>query len=128
MTVDAQGRVHVMMRGEDGLPVYFQRDPNAAEWSRKTIPRSANGDLVAGHKGDLYIVSNGGLKRAIASNFDKIETRVSGQNAYFKDSRMGMDRNRPTQDGWISVIGQTEKRVTVVDYWIGDDDESQMEK
>ncbi len=128
MVVDVLGRVHVMMRGEEGLPVYFQRDPNTAEWTRQTLSRSANGNLVAGQKGDLYIVSNGGLKRAPAGDFDKMETLVSGQNAYFKDCTMGMDRMRVAQDGWVSVIGQTGKKVTVVDYWIGDHDESQMGK
>lgn len=117
MTVDKQGRIHVLRRGEVGKPVYFQRDPNTEKWTRQTV--KANGKLVAGPNNDLYIVSNAGLKRAPAGDFDKMETLVSGQQAYFRDSRQGLDRTRPTQDGWVSVIGQAGKKVTVVDYWIG---------
>ncbi len=29
VTVGHTGRVHVLVRGEEGLPVYFQRDPAA---------------------------------------------------------------------------------------------------
>lgn len=118
MTVDDEGGVHVLMRGEDGSPLLMQRDPKTTEWTRRTI--SANGNLVAGRDGDLYLVSPSGLKRAPGGDFDKIDTIVSDQNGHFKDCRMGMDRTRPAQDGWVSVIGQTGKTVTVIDYRIRD--------
>ena len=118
MVVDARGRVHVLMRGADGSPVLFQRDPKTTDWSRRTV--SARGNLVAGPGDDLYIVSADGLKRAPVGDLDKLETLASGQSAHFKDCRMGMDRTRPAQDGWISVIGQSGKTITVVDYRLVD--------
>ena len=33
---------------------------------------------------------------------------------------MGIDKMRMQQDGWISVIGQTGKTVTVVDYRVAE--------
>jgi hypothetical protein len=32
---------------------------------------------------------------------------------------MGIDKRRAAHDGWVSVIGQQGKTITVVDYWLG---------
>lgn len=118
MTVDHTGRIHVVVRGEEGLPVYFQRDPATRKWTRQKSATS--GVLVAGHGDSLYLVSDDGLRRTSASHFDEPVALVNGQGAFFKDSQMGLDRTRFAHDGWVSVIGQNGKTVTVVDYWIGD--------
>lgn len=117
MTVDDRGGVHVVMRGEDGPFVLFQRDPDTAEWRRRKSP--ARGVLYAGQGGDLYFVSAGGLKRVRADD-PQVETIVKGDGNLFKDSSVYVDRTRPAFDGWISVIGQSGKTVTVVDYRIAD--------
>lgn len=118
MVVDSDGRGHVLMQGEKGQPVHFERDPFSGEWSRNKS--SAEGKLVVAPKGDsLYIATYDGLLRTSAETFGKTETLVSGKKHYFKDSKMGIDRTRVEQDGWVSVIGQNGKKVTVLDYWIG---------
>lgn len=117
MTVDHAGRVHVLMRSEDGSPVHFQRDPVTGKWTRH---RSATaGLLVPGSNDDLYIVTPDSLQRTSASRFGPAETLVRGQAQLFADSQMGIDATRAAQDGWVSVIGQHGKTVTVIDYWVG---------
>jgi ribosomal protein L24E len=118
MTVDDEGRVHVLMRSEDGSPVYFKRDPATGKWTRQKS--AASGALVVGQGDNLFLVSENGLQRASASRFGEWMPLVKGQEAFFKDSQMGLDRTRFAHDGWVSVIGQNGKTVTVVDYWIGD--------
>ena len=118
MTVDHAARVHVLVRGEDGMPVYFERNPATGKWTRQKSAMS--GVLVAGHGDSLYLVSDDGLRRTSASHFGEQVALVKGQGAFFKDSQMGLDRTRFAHDGWVSVIGQNGKTVTVVDYWIGD--------
>jgi hypothetical protein len=117
MTVDAEGRVHVLVRGEDGSSVHFQRETTSGKWTRQKSGKS--GDLIAGKGDDLYIVSENGLYRASASRVGEIEMITKGKPDLFKDSRMGVDKTRAPQDGWISVIGQVGKTVSVVDYWVG---------
>ena len=118
MTVDQAGRVHVLMRGEDGSPFHFQRDPVTGKWTRQRAV--ASGTLVAGTGDDLYLVSEDGVQRTSASRFAEATSLLKAQAHVFKDSHMVVDRNRLAQDGWISVIGQNGKTVTVVDYWIGE--------
>jgi hypothetical protein len=40
--------------------------------------------------------------------------------SFFENCQKGLDRTRFAHDGWVSVIGQTDKTITVVDYWVGD--------
>jgi len=118
MTVDHAGRVHVLVRGENGSPAYFSRDPATGKWTRQKA--AASGALVAGQGDNLYLVSEDGLERTSASRFGELTPLVQGQAAYFQNCQMGVDRTRLAQDGWVSVIGQNGKTVTVVDYWIGE--------
>jgi hypothetical protein len=117
MTVDNEGRVHVLMRGEDGSPVHFQRDPANGKWAREKFP--VLGSLVPGQGDNLYVVSPDGLQCTSASRSSQPETLVTGQAHFFADSTMGIDATRVAQDGWVSVIGQNGKTVTVLDYWVG---------
>ena len=117
MTVDAAGRIHVLVKGEDGTPAYFQRDAVTGKWTRHKSPVS--GTLIAGSDDQLFVVSDDELQRTSASHFGEFTEIVSGQRGLFRDSSMGIDKARPSHDGWISVIGQNGKTVTVVDYWIG---------
>lgn len=116
MTVDSSGRVHVLVRGEDGSPAYFQRDPTTAKWTRSNS--TATGLLVPGLADDLFLVSEAGLQRGSSSNFGEWIPLVKGSSKLFNDCQMGLDRTRVAQDGWISVIGQSGKTINVVDYWI----------
>ena len=114
MVVDNEDRVHVLMQGEDGRPVHFQRDPKTKKWSRQKA--NGSGKLVVGTGDTLYVVGDDGLKRTFASHFGKMESIASVKSRYFEDSKMGIDLYR--DDGWISVIGQRGKIVNVVDYRI----------
>lgn len=117
MTVDVAGRVHVLVKGENGAPAYFRRDAVGGKWTRRKSPVS--GTLVAGGGDDLFIVSNDGLHRTSASRFGALTPLVSGQAALLRDSTLGLDKTRASYDGWGSVIGQMGKTVTVVDYRVG---------
>jgi hypothetical protein len=117
MTVDAAGRVHVLMQGEKGAPVYFTRDPGTGKWSRERS--KVLGTLLAGSDDDLYVVTENGIYRTSASRFGRLEKLVAWKAAWFEDSSMVMDRRRFERYGWISVIGQQGKTVRVVDYKLG---------
>jgi hypothetical protein len=117
MTVSAGGNVHVLVRGEDGSPAYFERDPQTQKWSRHSS--SAIGSLLVGEDDSLYLVSDQGLQQATQPYLADLKSLAKGPAALFQDSKMAVDRTRATQDGWFSVIGQNEKTITVVDYWIG---------
>lgn len=117
MTVDRSGRVHVLVRGENGSPVHFRRDPQNGKWTREPAP--VLGSLVAGADDYLFIVSPDGLHRTSARHAGPTETLVNGQSRLFTDSKMALDARRAAHDGWISVIGQSGKTVSVVDYWVG---------
>lgn len=115
MVVDDDGRVHVLMQGEKGKPVHFQRDPKSKTWSRQKA--STLGKQVAGPGDALYIVSPEKVTLTSAGSFGQRESTAKVNGKYFEDCKMGIDRTR--NDGWISVIGQKGKTVTVVDYRIG---------
>jgi hypothetical protein len=117
MTVDQDGRVHVLMRGEYGSPVHFQRDPATARWMREKA--TALGSLVTGPGDKLHLLSENGVYNAPTSDFGKMTKVVSGMNSFFKDCKPAMDATR-IHDGWVSLIGQSGKTVTVVDYQIAD--------
>ncbi len=117
MTVDSVGRVHVLVSSEDGSPAHFGRDPVTAKWTRQKA--SMLGDLVPGQEDQMFIVSDQGLHRTSASDFAAITFIAAAQSSLFEDSRMGVDAARLTYDGWLSVIGQRGKTVTVADYWTG---------
>jgi hypothetical protein len=117
MAVDNQGRVHVLMRGENASPVHFQRDPATGRWIRKNTERL--GTLIVGRGDDLFVVTEEGLYRTSASRFGRLEPVATGDAAVFEDSSMRTDPTRFDHDGWISVIGQRGKTVSVVDYRAG---------
>jgi ribosomal protein L24E len=117
MVVDSDGRVHVLVHGKDGSPIHFDRDPTTKKWNRHKS--AAEGELIAGKGDDLYIATDDGLMRTSASHFGEMTTVSGGHQSLFKDSSIAVDRNRGIADGWISVIGQSGKIVTVVDYSIG---------
>lgn len=117
MTVSAGGKVHVLVRGEDGSPAYFERDPQTRKWSRHSS--SASGSLLVGEDDSLYLVSDQGLQQVTQPHLGGLKSLAKGTAAFFKDSKIAVDRTRAAQDGWVSVIGQNGKTITVVDYWIG---------
>jgi hypothetical protein len=81
MTVDHTGRVHVLVRGEEGLPVYFERDPATATWTRRKS--AVSGMLITGQGDSLFLVSEDGLQRTSASHFGEMETLVNGHGEFF---------------------------------------------
>ncbi len=117
MAVDAAGRVHVLVRGEDGSPAHFQRDPLTREWTRHRSPFL--GHLLPGTDDQLFLVTEEGLHLTSASRFGAMTTLATVSAAPFRDSSMGIDKRRAAHDGWVSVIGQQGKTITVVDYWLG---------
>ena len=117
MTVDKTGRVHVLMRGENRKPAYFSRDPQSGTWTRSSA--DILGALVVGQGDDLHVVASDGLWRTSAKHFGKLEPLSTGHGEYFLDSKMGIDQTRIAHDGWVSVIGQSGQRVTVIDYRLG---------
>jgi hypothetical protein len=116
MTVDRDGRVHVLMRGEDGSPAHFQRDPATGGWTRGKA--TTLGSLVAGPGGKLHILTEDGLYSSAASQPRKMQKVVSGMKSLFADCKPATDTTRAKQDGWVSMIGQTGKTISVVDYRI----------
>jgi hypothetical protein len=117
MTVDTCGRVHVLVRGEDGSPAHFQRDPATAKWTRKPCVR--RGKLLPAPNGQTLIVSDEGVQRMSADRFRVIEQIAHIHPELFEDSKIVVDSQRLSEDGWLSVIGQRGKRVTVVDVSVG---------
>ncbi len=117
MAVDPKGRVHILARNEDGAPTHYQRDPRTKKWSRQSS--SEDGFLVPGADDSMFIVSADGLYQMSATGDGKAKLVVKGKPELFEDSKMGIDTTRPLQDGWLSVLGQQNKKVTVIDYWVG---------
>ncbi len=113
MCVDETGRVHVLMRGEQSRPVYFRRDPVTGQWTRRSS--SVSGTLVAGSDDALYLVSEEGVHKTSARDFGKLESCVRWPAFTFENSQLKVDRARIGIDGWISVIGQQGKTVSVLD-------------
>lgn len=116
MAVDNEGRVHVLVKSEDGSPAHFQRDPRTGKWTRRKSP--VLGSLVPGKGDSVFIVSEGSIMRTSARNFGRMETLASGHGSLLKDSNLGVDAARLRQEGVISVIGQSGKTVSVIDYFV----------
>jgi hypothetical protein len=114
--VDNAGRVHVLARNETGAPVHFQRDPKTGNWSRQNSP--ASGRMVGGEGDRLFIISEENLHQTQASDFGKMKLLAHAPAELFRDCSPAVDPRRT--DNWVSVIGQTGKKVSVVDFWIGD--------
>lgn len=114
MAVDPDGRVHVLVRGEDGRPAYFHRDPVTRKWTRKKA--SGTGVIVAGSRGGLYIVSPDGVRRGSVGNMNAVTSVATASWRWFADCKMGVDQARMAREGILSVIGQQGKTVRVVDY------------
>jgi hypothetical protein len=120
MTVDDRGRVHVLVRGEDGRPAHFTRDPETARWVRREAPD--RGSLVQFPEavGEQFVVSDGVLYRVLEGETHgkpiKWERLEAASRDLFKDCKPGRDFRRAAHDGWVSLIGQQGKRVRVVDF------------
>ncbi len=114
MTVDSAGRVHVLIKGEDGKPAHFTRDPSTAKWARHSVALA--GVLVPGLGDQLYTVTEDGLWSSPASHPGESKRLATGQPDLFKDSKMGAETRSRREDGWISVIGQRGKQISVIDY------------
>ena len=114
MTVDATGRVHVLKKGPNRKPTYFTRDPKSGTWRHQDTTRL--GKLVAGRNDELFIVAEEGLWKTSANHFGQLDPVFTDMERYFSDSKMGLDSSRLAHDGWISVIGQRGRTITVIDY------------
>ncbi len=114
MTVDQNGRVHVVMRGESGEPFHATRDPETGKWDHGNTRYL--GALAAGNGEHVFLVSEGGLHRLSASRVGEATTIASAPAQLFRDGKTAVDRERFQHDGWISAIGQRGKRISVVDF------------
>ena len=101
MTVDSSGRVHVLVRSEDGSPAHFGRDPVTAKWTRQKAPML--GKLVPGQEDQMFIVSDQGLHRASASDFGAVTFIAAAEEHLFEDS------------GWASMRPACSRRLAVRD-------------
>jgi hypothetical protein len=117
MTVDPSGGVHVVMRGEKGSPVFFSRDPRTGQWTRGSC--KVLGSLVCGPGGEIFVAEEGGVYRAAAGGLGQLQRLAALDSRWFKDSSCVLDRQRLAHDGWISLIGQQGKTVSVIDCWVG---------
>jgi hypothetical protein len=117
MAVDKTGRVHVLMRGENHKPAYFTRDPQSRIWTRSSVDRL--GSLAVGRGNRLHVISSDGVWQMTTPHPGRLEPLTTGHGDHFLDCKLGIDDQRIDHDGWVSVIGQTGKRVTVIDYWLG---------
>ena len=115
MLVDDDGRVHVVLRGEDGKPTHFQRDPKTSVWERE--PTRSLGQLLRSDNNELFSFSDGKVFRFDSNQWKSIH---SAPSSLFQDSKPVADPYRLSHDGWISVIGQQGKKVSVVDFRVVD--------
>jgi len=113
MTVDAAGRLHVLAYGGRIGGIQFLRDPKTRQWSRQD--GVSLGALVAGEGDNLYAITENGVYRTDSSRLAKWTRVAAFDPAWFKDSKLVVDRNATTKGGVISVIGQQGKTVRVVD-------------
>lgn len=136
MTVDFRGRVHVLMKGPKGTPVYFTREPDDASDSSEptwqTRDSKVLGKLVSSPDGSLFAVSEDAVyvcdefRQTAASDslsppagmieFKKVATI---DPAIFEDCKPAIDRRRVEHDGCLSIMGQQGKKITVVDFYLG---------
>ncbi|WP_413432942.1 BNR repeat-containing protein [Crateriforma spongiae] len=112
MVVDEESRVHVLARGPNGDPTIYQRDPQAGDWTRMQTPQL--GKLLT-YNGNLYLVSNDTFYRTNPADPTKFKVLASGFESTFEDSKLSLDLQRPSHDGWTSIIGQKDKNITVID-------------
>ena len=114
MIVDSENRIHVLVRGEDGKPAHFQRDPKTAKWRRN--PSQHLGEFVASTEGGILAVSGGTLYHFESNGSSNWQSISTAPRALFSDSKAGRDTLRFAHDGWISIIGQQGKKISVVDF------------
>jgi hypothetical protein len=106
--------------GRTGSQFITADSPAVAAW--KIAPGTSHvngGSMTVDKTGRVHVVSSDGLWRTSTRHFGKLEPLTTGVGEYFLDCKMGIDQTRIAHDGWLSVIGQTGQRVTVIDYWLG---------
>lgn len=114
MTVDHDGRVHVVAYGRRKRGIHFMRDPVTRKWSRED--GRPLGKLIAGTDGALFLVNAEGIFRSQTDAHRAWVPVVAGWAEWFEDCKMCADVSRVGTDGWISVLGQQGKSIRVVDY------------
>lgn len=114
MIVDDDGRIHVLVRGENGRPAHFQRDPATAKWSRG--PASSLATMVASEKNQILAFSDGDFLKFHSNGPAGWKKVGSASSSLFRDCKAGRDEYRFSHDGWISFIGQQGKKISVVDF------------
>lgn len=112
--IDTKDRLHVLMQGEDGKPAHFQRDPKTTQWSRATSQSLVK---LIGCTGDEILAFSDGALFSCRSEDSSSWTSISSTpESLFSDCKAGRDTQRLSHDGWISVIGQQGKKISVVDF------------
>lgn len=114
MAMDSAGRVHVLIRDRDGAANYVTRDPKTKTWSQRSAP--SLGKLVVANDDTVYVVSDSSILRADPKHNGSMKSVASWEPTLVEDSRVQADSGRLEHDGWLSVIGQQGKKVTVIDF------------
>jgi hypothetical protein len=114
MIVDSEDRLHVLVRGENGKPAHFQRDPKTAKWRRNATQHL--GEFVGSSEGGILAVSGAAIYRFESNGSSNWRSISTAPRALFSDSKAGRDPFRFAHDGWISIIGQQGKKISVVDF------------
>ena len=114
MIVDDENRLHVLVQGENGKPTHFQRDPKTTKWRRD--PSQELGKLVATGKDQLFAFEDGGIYQFNATDSTRWKKLASSPPSLFGDCKPGADACDFSRDGWISIIGQQGKKISVVDF------------
>lgn len=114
MTVDSEGRVHVLARGRDGKPYHYRRCHKSSEWSQDQAPRF--GSFLTSNQPTQTIFSEGHLYSLKPSKNWNWTLLSDTPEAFSEDSKPGRDQFRFAHDGWVSIIGQQGLKVRSIDF------------
>ncbi|MGJ8696589.1 MAG: BNR repeat-containing protein [Verrucomicrobiaceae bacterium] len=114
MTIDPTGKIHVLLRGEDGRPAHFQRHPTSAKWTRTPAP--TRGSFVHTNSTQQFVLADASLYQLPTSPSTTWQKITTAPRSLFQNCKPAQDHHRPAHDGWTSTIAQQGKKITVIDF------------
>jgi ribosomal protein L24E len=114
VAISGDGVIHVLCRGKDGSPTHFKRNPATGKW---TVRRTTGlGELVVTPGGLAFGVSDRGVwPLEPLKGFGPVVLGAD-ERGLFADCRPALDSDRLAHDGWVSLIGQKGREITVIDF------------